>query len=295
MFKFARRKPSRLHIDLETVRETLLYIESDCRDYPGLESVAAALAVTLAEIDRVQDRIEETAARRGHLGELRPRRALGSFETSGVRREKAVGHVPAAFLFGAMGVRPPSPSRGRRSGEPQFHASGDYLELHLDAAIGRERQGRSDAARIGGIIITCGLEGCRRLFGVEEGAIETISPIEGVLDQAVELNVLADVVGGRKIDARVAGELRVVVGFVAEKELARRSDEIGADLPLRRQPVLNACFEAMLRNARADGRRSETKLQLISSAGSVPVQGSAPGVLGAGNSSALRNVASTSE
>lgn len=59
MFKFARRKPSRLHIDLETVRETLLYIESDCRDYPGLESVAAALAVTLAEIDRVQDRIEE--------------------------------------------------------------------------------------------------------------------------------------------------------------------------------------------------------------------------------------------
>lgn len=59
MFKFGGRKHTRPHIDLETVRETLLYMESDCRDYPDLEGVAAALALTLAEIDRVEDCVAE--------------------------------------------------------------------------------------------------------------------------------------------------------------------------------------------------------------------------------------------
>lgn len=59
MFKFGAARKSRTHIDLETVRETLLYIESDCRHQPGFEGIAAALAVTLAEIDRVEDRIEK--------------------------------------------------------------------------------------------------------------------------------------------------------------------------------------------------------------------------------------------
>lgn len=58
MFKFSGRKSRRSHIDLSTVRETLLYMQSDVRSQPGLEAVAAALAETISEIDRVVERVE---------------------------------------------------------------------------------------------------------------------------------------------------------------------------------------------------------------------------------------------
>ncbi|HMN37093.1 MAG TPA: hypothetical protein PKD49_05195 [Hyphomicrobium sp.] len=55
VFKFSSLLPQRPHIDLETVRETLLYIESDCRDCAGLERVSAAIAQAISEIDRVHE------------------------------------------------------------------------------------------------------------------------------------------------------------------------------------------------------------------------------------------------
>ncbi|MEQ1718643.1 MAG: hypothetical protein ABL907_22100 [Hyphomicrobium sp.] len=58
MFKSLGRPAKPRHIDLETVRETLLYIESDCKTCPGLERLSAALAQTISEIDRVNDRSE---------------------------------------------------------------------------------------------------------------------------------------------------------------------------------------------------------------------------------------------
>jgi len=58
MFKFSKLIPQRPHIDLATVRETLLYIESDCRDCPELKRVADALAQTLGEIDRAIDALD---------------------------------------------------------------------------------------------------------------------------------------------------------------------------------------------------------------------------------------------
>ncbi|MEZ5898163.1 MAG: hypothetical protein AB7S74_07540 [Hyphomicrobium sp.] len=53
MFKFSKLIPQRPQIDLETIRETLLYIESDCEGCEGLERVAAAIAQTIREIDQV--------------------------------------------------------------------------------------------------------------------------------------------------------------------------------------------------------------------------------------------------
>ena len=53
MFKLVRRSAKKPRVDLQTVRETLVYMESDCRDCPGLEGVAAALEQTITEIDRV--------------------------------------------------------------------------------------------------------------------------------------------------------------------------------------------------------------------------------------------------
>ena len=54
MFKLLDRAPPNQRIDLETIRETLLYIESDCRENAGLERVAAALSQALAEIERLE-------------------------------------------------------------------------------------------------------------------------------------------------------------------------------------------------------------------------------------------------
>lgn len=54
MFKLLDRSRARPSVDLETIRETLLYIESDCRENAGLERVAAALSEALEEIERLE-------------------------------------------------------------------------------------------------------------------------------------------------------------------------------------------------------------------------------------------------
>ncbi len=59
MLRVVRRSVRRPHVDLETVRETLVYIESDCKECPGLEGVAAALGQTIVEIDRVRHAEQE--------------------------------------------------------------------------------------------------------------------------------------------------------------------------------------------------------------------------------------------
>lgn len=51
--KFKRQKP-RQRIDLASVRDTLLYIESDLNQTPELERLASAVRNCLAEIDRME-------------------------------------------------------------------------------------------------------------------------------------------------------------------------------------------------------------------------------------------------
>ena len=54
MFKLSDLARAKPRIDLETMRETLLYIESDCRENAGLERVASALTEAIAEIERLE-------------------------------------------------------------------------------------------------------------------------------------------------------------------------------------------------------------------------------------------------
>ena len=54
MFKLLDRSRAKPSVDLETIRETLLYIESDCRENAGLERIAAALSEALEEIERLE-------------------------------------------------------------------------------------------------------------------------------------------------------------------------------------------------------------------------------------------------
>jgi hypothetical protein len=53
VFKVVRPSRKWQHVDLKTVRETLVYMENDCKACPGLERVATALEHTISEIDRV--------------------------------------------------------------------------------------------------------------------------------------------------------------------------------------------------------------------------------------------------
>ena len=54
MFGVFKRQSSPQHIDLASVRDTLLYIESDLDHAPELERLATAIRSALAEIDRIE-------------------------------------------------------------------------------------------------------------------------------------------------------------------------------------------------------------------------------------------------
>lgn len=54
MFRIPRNRPWPPALDLSTVRETLLYMEDDARRVPGLERVAEALAVAIAEVEAAE-------------------------------------------------------------------------------------------------------------------------------------------------------------------------------------------------------------------------------------------------
>ena len=54
MFRINRRRPWPTDIDLSTARETLAYLEDDMRRVPGLEKVAQAIAVAMAEIEAAE-------------------------------------------------------------------------------------------------------------------------------------------------------------------------------------------------------------------------------------------------
>jgi hypothetical protein len=54
MFRIDKSRPWPPHIDLSTIRETLIYIESDLQRVPGLEAAATALKTARAEIDAVE-------------------------------------------------------------------------------------------------------------------------------------------------------------------------------------------------------------------------------------------------
>lgn len=62
VFKVVRPSRKWQHVDLKTVRETLVYMKNDCKACPGLERVASALERTISEIDRVASKTEPELA-----------------------------------------------------------------------------------------------------------------------------------------------------------------------------------------------------------------------------------------
>ena len=63
----------RSHLDLESIRETLLYALSDTEHAPGLSGVSTAIKRTIEEIDAVQVTVPAVPARCFHVISFVPR------------------------------------------------------------------------------------------------------------------------------------------------------------------------------------------------------------------------------
>src|SRR5215468_8720063 len=90
--------------------------------------------------------------------------------------------------------------------------------------------------------------GDRRLR-IEERAEAREFAIEQVVYDPVNLQLLRELVRAVQVRDPVVGELGVLVGVVANEPLAADPDDVGAEFQLRRDPVIDATFDLMPRNA----------------------------------------------
>lgn len=74
MFQIPRSRPWPPEIDLSTARETLAYIEDDMRRVPGLEKVAEAISLAMAEIDAAERAVPQHYAYTPVVSRFVPRR-----------------------------------------------------------------------------------------------------------------------------------------------------------------------------------------------------------------------------
>src|SRR5574337_2137708 len=123
-----------------------------------------------------------------------------------------------------------------------------------ESAVDVEWLARAEIARIGQERRRIGKRG-----RVEQAARGIEALIEYVLNEAVDLQLLADLIGGVDAEHGIARNLRKCAVLVAERDLARRRDHVGPDLPPVGDAVVEADLQRVLRNAgdrRAVGDRN---------------------------------------
>src|SRR5262249_32181431 len=125
-------------------------------------------------------------------------------------------------------------------------ARAKHSELRTHPHIDRERLRRRDRAVVEQHVRY--RKGDRRLR-IEEGPEGREFAIEQVVDEAVDLDILGELIRAMQIRDPVVGELRVLVGVVANKPLATDPDDVGAEFQLRRNPIVDATFDLVPRYA----------------------------------------------
>src|SRR5215813_5215145 len=119
-------------------------------------------------------------------------------------------------------------------------------QLRSHPHINRERLRRRDHAVVEQHVRY--RKGDRRLW-IEEGPEGREFAIEQVVYDPVNLQLLGELIRAMQVRDPVVGELGVLVGVVANKPLAADPDDVGAEFQLRRDPVIDATFDLMPRNA----------------------------------------------
>src|SRR6516164_1495294 len=88
-----------------------------------------------------------------------------------------------------------------------------------------------------------------RRLRIEEGPESREFAIEQVVYNPVDLQLLGELIRAMQVRDPVVGKLGVLVGVVAHKPLTADPDDVGAEFQLRRDPVIDATFDLMPRNA----------------------------------------------
>src|SRR6516162_9465316 len=88
-----------------------------------------------------------------------------------------------------------------------------------------------------------------RRLRIEEGAESRELAIEQIVYEPVDLQLLRELVRAVQVRDPIVGELGVLVGVIANKPLATDPDDVGAEFQLRRNPIGDATFALVPRNA----------------------------------------------
>src|SRR5262245_57873408 len=131
------------------------------------------------------------------------------------------------------------PARGRG-------ARGKHSQLRPQPDIDRERLRRRDHAGVVQHVRYCDRD---RRLRIEESAEGREFAIEQVVYDPIDLPLLGQLVRAVQVRDPVVGELRVLVGVVAYKPLETDPDDVGAELQLRRDPVIDATLDLVPRYA----------------------------------------------
>jgi hypothetical protein len=138
----------------------------------------------------------------------------------------------------------PAPNRAT-SALPQL-AVEMTLQLRPHPDIDRERLCRRDHA---GIVQHVRYRKRDRRSRIEESADGREFAIEQIVDEAIDLDILGELIGAVQVRDPVVCELRVLVGVIANKPLTTDPDNIGTELQLRRKPIIDAALNLVPRYA----------------------------------------------
>src|SRR5262249_5638495 len=119
-------------------------------------------------------------------------------------------------------------------------------QLRAQADIDRKRLRRRDHAGVVQHVRYCDRD---RRLRIEESAEGREFAIEQVVYDPVDLPLLSQLVRAVQVRDPVIGELRVLVGIVANKPLATDPDDVGPEFQLRRNPIVDATFDLVPRYA----------------------------------------------
>src|SRR5947207_207361 len=120
------------------------------------------------------------------------------------------------------------------------------LQLCAHPHIDRERLRRRDHA---GVAQHVRYRERDRRLRIEESAEGREFAIEQVVYDPVDLQLLGELVRAVQVRDPVVGELGVLVGVIANKPLTTDPDDVGAELELRRNPIVDATFDRVTRHA----------------------------------------------
>src|SRR5262245_14542775 len=131
------------------------------------------------------------------------------------------------------------PARGRG-------ARGRHSQLRTHPQIDRERLRRRDHAGVVQHVRYCDRD---RRLRIEESAEGREFAVEQVVYDPVDLPLLSQLVRAVQVRDPVVGELRVLVGVVANKPLATDPNDVGPEFQLRRNPIVDTTFDLVPRYA----------------------------------------------